>query len=195
MVNTPITVKGINGQLIFVINENIAFENVIQQLKSLLDKPLLKNNGLFPKALFDFKCRKITNFELEQLLNLLFEKQVVLFGGIVGYENTKTTNSIEVITKTVRSGQELMIDGDALLIGNINPGGMVKITGTLYVLGRISGQIEGIYDTSKINGQYFDGACIKINGVYRHEYTSLELSLLYYKDKEIQVEKGEMVYV
>lgn len=192
--NTGITVKGINGELVFVVNEELSFCEVIKQLESLLDKPLLKNNGFYPKALFDFKCRIIEDYEFELLIKVLLEKEVVLFGGIIEHASS-TQSKMRVIHTTVRSGQVLELEGDVLLIGNVNPGGLVRVEGTLYVMGRVSGTIEGRFESSRINGQYFDKANIKICGVYHQEFTSLDLSLLYYKDNEVLVEKGEMVYV
>jgi len=48
---------------------------------------------------------------------------------------------------------------------------------------------------SRISGQCFKNAHIRINGVSRQSYTSFELTMLYYKDSEIFLDKGDMIYV
>ena len=104
-------------------------------------------------------------------------------------------NDIKVIKKTIHSGEVLEINQDTLIIGQINPGAIVRFSGKLYVMGRVSGFIEGVNAKSRISGQCFKNAHIRINGVSRQSYTSSELTMLYYKDNEIFLDKGDMIYV
>src|SRR5699024_1960787 len=48
-------------------------------------------------------------------------------------------NALKSIAKIVRSGQVLDIEGDLLLIGDVNPGGEVRATGDIYILGKLYG--------------------------------------------------------
>ena len=153
-----IKVKGVSGHLVFVLDDSQEFNNLIKELESLLDSPLFKSNGFYPKAFFDFKSRILSVRELTWLLDLLFEKQVLLFDGI---------NMIKI----------------------------VRFSGKLYVMGRVSGFVEGMTPNSRISGQCFKNAHIRINGVSRQSYTSFELTMLYYKDSEIFLDKGDMIYV
>ena len=77
-----IKVKGVSGHLVFVLDDSQEFNNLIKELEGLLDSPLFKSNGFYPKAFFDFKSRILSVRELTCLLDLLFEKQVLLFDGI-----------------------------------------------------------------------------------------------------------------
>lgn len=45
-----IKVKGINGHLVFVFDDSQEFNSLISELKSLLESPLLKSDGYYPKA-------------------------------------------------------------------------------------------------------------------------------------------------
>ena len=173
-----IKVKGVSGHLVFVLDDSQEFNNLIKELESLLDSPLFKSNGFYPKALLD----------------LLFEKQVLLFDGI-NMIKKEPKNKIKIINKTIHSGEVLKIDQDALIIGQINPGAIVRFSGKLYVMGRVSGFVEGMTPNSRISGQCFKNAHIRINGVSRQSYTSFELTMLYYKDSEIFLDKGDMIYV
>lgn len=189
-----IKVKGVNGHLVFVLDDNQEFNSLIEELESLLESPLLKSDGFYPRAFFDFKSRILRACELNQLLDLLFDKQVLLFGGI-NVNKKKPKNEIKIINKTIHSGEVLQIDQDTLIIGQINPGAVVRFSGKLYVMGRVSGMVEGIGANAKISAQCFKNAHIRINGISRHSYTSFELTMLYYKDSEIFLDKGDMIYV
>lgn len=48
-------------------------------------------------------------------------------------------SEVKSITQIVRSGQVVEVTGDLLLIGDVNPGGQVKATGNIFVLGNLHG--------------------------------------------------------
>lgn len=189
-----IKVKGLNDHLIFVFDDQEKFENLMEELTSLLEKPMFNNKEFFPKAFFDFKSRILRDEELGRLLDILFEKQVVLFDGINTIEINKKSK-IKVINRTIHAGEILKVTQDTLIIGHINAGAIVKFTGKLYVLGKVRGMVEGIGEDCQVSGQYFKNAHIRINNVSRHDYTSYELTMLYYRDNDIYLDKGEMIYV
>ena len=189
-----IKVKGVNNHLVFVLDDNQDFNSLMNELESLLESPLLKSDGYYPRAFFDFKSRILSIHELLRLLDLLFSKQVLLFDGI-NMAKVEKKNKIKVINKTVHAGEILELDQDALIIGQVNPGAIVRFKGKLYVMGRVSGLVEGLNARAKISGQFFKNAHVRINGVSRRNYTSYELTMLYYKDNEIFLDKGDMIYV
>lgn len=189
-----IKIKGLNDRLVFVMDDQTEFKNLITELESLLEKPMFKNDEFFPKAFFDFKSRILTQNELDCLLDLLFERQVVVFDGIP-LQDTNPKTKIKVINRTIHAGEIVHVEQDTLIIGHINAGAIVHFTGKLYVLGKIRGMVEGNGEDSQISGQCFLNAHIRINGVSRQDYTSLELTMLYYRDNDIYLDKGEMVYV
>lgn len=64
-------------------------------------------------------------------------------------ERLKSRFSVQV--HTVRSGQVLEFDGDLLLLGDVNPGGTVRSTGNIYVLGNLRGYAHaGISGDSQV---------------------------------------------
>ena len=69
-----------------------------------MDSPLFKSNGFYSKAFFDFKSRILSVQELTCLLDLLFEKQVLLFDG-VNMIKKEVKNKIKIINKTIHSGR------------------------------------------------------------------------------------------
>ena len=185
-----IKIKSLNDQLYFIFDEKETFYNLMQDLKSLLERPMFYNDGFFPKAFFDFQGRILKEEQLQTVFDILFSKQSVLFMGISGIKDQEPV-TIKVMNRTIHSGEVIHILQDALIIGHINPGAIVTFTDKLYVLGTIRGMVEGIHPYSSISGQSFKNAHVRINGVSRHDYTSLQLTMLYYKDNEIYLEEGE----
>jgi len=51
-------------------------------------------------------------------------------------------DNLQVIDKLVRSGQELKIDGDLLLLNRVNSGGSININGNLIVTQMVEGDIR-----------------------------------------------------
>ena len=123
-----IKVKGVNNHLVFVLDDNQDFNSLMNELESLLESPLLKSDGYYPRAFFDFKSRILSIHELLRLLDLLFSKQVLLFDGI-NMAKVEKKNKIKVINKTVHAGEILELDQDALIIGQVNPGAIVRFKG------------------------------------------------------------------
>jgi septum site-determining protein MinC len=54
----------------------------------------------------------------------------------------KPKTNLKVIDKLVRSGQEIKIDGDLLLLNRVNSGGSIIINGTLIVTQIVDGSIR-----------------------------------------------------
>src|SRR5699024_3652387 len=48
-------------------------------------------------------------------------------------------SEVKVMTQIIRSGQVVEVVGDLLLIGDVNPGGQVKATGSIFILGKLQG--------------------------------------------------------
>lgn len=61
----------------------------------------------------------------------------------------KKKNEIVSVAKIIRSGQVLHVDGDLLLIGDVNPGGTVIATGNIFVLGALRGIAHAGYDGNR----------------------------------------------
>ncbi len=91
-----IKVKGVSGHLVFVFDDSQEFNSLMSELESLLESPLLKSDGYFPRAFFDFKSRILSVHELSKLLELLFEKQVLLFDGINMVKKEQKNDGIHV---------------------------------------------------------------------------------------------------
>ena len=50
--------------------------------------------------------------------------------------------SVEIVNKTLRSGQKIEHDGDVLIIGDVNPDSYVVASGNIIVLGTLRGVVH-----------------------------------------------------
>jgi hypothetical protein len=57
-------------------------------------------------------------------------------------EEKKAKTNLKVLDKLVRSGQEVKVDGDLLLLNRVNSGGSIIINGTLIVTQIVDGSIR-----------------------------------------------------
>ncbi|EUJ44130.1 septum site-determining protein MinC [Listeria riparia] len=54
----------------------------------------------------------------------------------------KEAEQIFSLATVVRSGQVINVPGDLLLVGDVNPGGAIRSTGNVYILGNVKGIIH-----------------------------------------------------
>ena len=183
-----IQVKGINDYLSFILNDKMDFKLLLTELGSLLDKPMFYKDGHYSKAFFDFKGRKLSEMEFDYFFNLIMEKQSVLFCGMnVEFNENKT---VEVVDGIIHNGQIIEKEGDVLFIGKINPGGYLKSSGNIYLLGQVEGSVIVTHPKSIISAQSLKNAMLQIYNVRKHDVTVSALSMFYYVDGKIISKNG-----
>lgn len=183
-----IEVKGINGVLLMRMNQNIAFQTLLEELDTLLDQPIFMQDGYFPRAFFDFGCREVQDDEMKQLISLLQRKRRILFDGIsLPYHHQK----LELIHDQVRNGEEIYIFHGTLFLGVVNPGSYVYCYDNVYFLNSVKGTIIGMKENIKIYGHDFQNAQIVMNQQTLHDLTTSALTSVYYKDSQICTKKED----
>src|SRR5699024_8037941 len=75
------------------------------------------------------------------------------------------SNGMKTFSKIVRSGQVLEVEGDLLLIGDVNPGGEVRASGHVFILGSLHGIAHAGFngdDTAVIVASYMNPSQLRI---------------------------------
>ena len=139
-----VTIKGTKEGLIFVLDDSRPFDVVLKDLEFKL-----KNNGSSNiwdgpnmKVRIKLGKRKITKEQEIAIRDLFANKNNLI---IQGFESDKAPYlldpplGIDMLVGTVRSGQILVHNNDLLLLGDVNPGGTVQCTGSIYILGSLRG--------------------------------------------------------
>ena len=174
-----ILVKNLNGRLIFIMDNEVDFEVLLNELKGLLVQ------SFFKKKDYD---------EILQFFGVLVECKSLLFGGFIE-EKTEEKKELRMIGASIHAGEKIEIYEDTLITGKINPGAIVQVYAKLYVMQGVFGIIEGQSEEACISSQRFKNATIRFFGKSIHHFTTFEMSLVYYKDNDIVVEKGDYIHV
>jgi len=139
-----IIIKGVKDGLIFLLDDQCDFEVLLSELKHKLEKT---HQQLLSGPLIHITVRlgqRVINEEQIKLLSDIVRAQGNLM--IQAFEsdappvhNMRPHAQLKVMSSMVRSGQEVEYDGDLLLLGDVHPGGIVRCTGDLYVMGSLKG--------------------------------------------------------
>jgi septum site-determining protein MinC len=195
-----ITIKGTKDGLIFLFDEYCSFYEIIRELEEKLTSSLIENEHPLVKVTIHLGNRYLTNEmknEIEQIFqskkNFIVEK----FTSNVMHrqEAEEMIQKLEItpIKTIVRSGQVVHVDGDALLIGDVNPGGKITASGNIYVLGKLYGIAHAGIDGDRnaiVVASYMNPTQLRIADLFSRspDYETEGVSLEYaYIDQENEV--------
>jgi septum site-determining protein MinC len=142
-----VIIKGTKDGLTFVLDDLCSFEDLVHELEEKLSsKHYLQNDGRNVRVNVLVGNRYLTE-ELAEILyktiqtgkTLLVE---MLESNVLTRDESETirrNSQVHSVTKVIRSGQVLEMEGDLLLIGDVNPGGSLVVTGNIYIMGALRG--------------------------------------------------------
>lgn len=142
-----VTIKGTKDGLTLHLDDTCSYD----ELKKELDRKLSNSSRVQEEQqLLSVKVkvgnRYLTKPQEEELKDLIRQKRNLIVEDLVTNvitreEADKLRRETEIVpvAKVVRSGQVLEITGDLLLIGDVNPGGTVKATGNVFIMGALKG--------------------------------------------------------
>jgi len=142
-IKTPVTIKGIRDGLVFIVSDQCSFEEIVADLEEKMNgshQQLLV--GPIIRVTIQTGSRKLTPEE-----EAIIRDKLSSHGNLIIQEFQSTEQQPKkaeppkphLYHGTVRSGQILEHDGDIVIIGDINPGGLVSATGDIYVMGTLRG--------------------------------------------------------
>lgn len=145
-----VTIKGTKEGLFFYLDDTRPFSSVLKELKHKLENKQAAKIWDGPDLQVTIKLgqRQITKAE-EQSIRDLFSIRKNLI--IRSFESNNKpylmgeNHNLQIKTGTIRSGQILTHEGDLLFLGDVNPGGMIRCTGSIYVLGALRGLAHAGY--------------------------------------------------
>ncbi|MFJ1626366.1 septum site-determining protein MinC [Marinilactibacillus psychrotolerans] len=142
-----VTLKGTKDGFQLLVDQAAAFQTVLDEMSKLIeplkkeaaaDKPLeltIKTGN----KLFTDREKSETIALIEDKSNLKvknIESEVVTIDRALKWHNEVST---KLQVSTVRSGQMIKVEGDLVLVGSVHPGGTVKATGSIFILGDLRG--------------------------------------------------------
>ncbi len=145
--------KGTKNGINILLQQDIPFS----ELKELFEKKVIESAKFFEgvKTSIAFQGRTLSQEEETSLLEIITEHTTMNITFIRDAKKEDTTQKIpegvtlpddmqqHYITKyhkgSIRSGQCLTFDGSVVVIGDVNPGGEIKASGNIIILGQLKG--------------------------------------------------------
>lgn len=142
-----VTIKGTKDGLVLLLDDKCSFDLLVEELN---DKLTAGSSQMLNGPVISVKVkagnRYLTAEQEEKLLEVLKQKENLILDHIESEVITKAEAEemrkdaqVVTVSRVVRSGQVLDIQGDLLLIGDVNPGATVMATGNIYILGSLKG--------------------------------------------------------
>lgn len=149
-----VTIKGTKDGLLFLLDDTCSLQELYTQLKEKIEQSHQQIlSGPPIQITIKLGYRHLTPEQEQELKGIIALKSNLVIKSIDSSVITKEqalldklASMIRVETRTIRSGQELRHRGDLLLLGDINPGGGVYCTGSIFVLGSLRGLAHAGYD-------------------------------------------------
>ncbi len=142
-----VTIKGTKDGLTLHLDDTCSYD----ELKKELDRKLSNSSRVQEEQqLLSVKVkvgnRYLTEKQEEELKDLIRQKRNLIVEDLetnvitkAEAERLRKETEIVPVARVIRSGQVLEIVGDLLLIGDVNPGGTVKATGNIFIMGALKG--------------------------------------------------------
>lgn len=142
-----VTLKGTKEGFQLLVDQAASYQMILEEISKLIE-PLKKEATAKKPLELTIKTgnRLFTESEKEEIIHLIedkshlkvkaIESEVVTVQKALEWHNRVST---KLQVSTVRSGQIIEAEGDLLLVGSVHPGGTVKATGSIFILGDLRG--------------------------------------------------------
>ncbi|TLS39420.1 septum site-determining protein MinC [Pseudalkalibacillus caeni] len=142
-----VVIKGTKEGLNLVLDDTCSFQDLLGEIKEKLSTQHVKNtDGQSITVHLKIGNRYLTESQEKQIRSLIQNNKSLAVETIESNVITKKqadeerkNTQIVSVSKIIRSGQVLEIQGDLLLVGDVNPGGTVKATGNIFIMGSLKG--------------------------------------------------------
>lgn len=141
-----ITIKGTREGLTLLVDDLCSYDDVVLALQKRMKEAEFKRNDPIVPVHVKIGNRFLTDEHITEIESLITTNTnftvVSLESNVISKEHALSwldKTEVKKVMKIIRSGQELSITGDLLLIGDVNPGAKVKATGNIYIMGNLRG--------------------------------------------------------
>lgn len=149
-----VSLKGTKDGYQLIVNPAASFLEVESKTEELITQLKKETKaGQQIELTVQTGTRLLTDEEKEKILSLIEENTSFIVKAIeadvVDIDRAidwHKKNSTKLEIKTVRSGQVIDAEGDLLLVGGVHPGGTVRATGSIFIIGELKGIAHaGVY--------------------------------------------------
>ncbi|MCK0473532.1 septum site-determining protein MinC [Halalkalibacter sp. APA_J-10(15)] len=142
-----VTIKGTKEGLVFLLDDLCSYDLLIEELKDKLSsKHYQLSDGPDLLVKVESGYRYLQQEQKGEIESIITNGRKLAIEGfyshVLSNEDAQTIqrkNQTITLTSIVRSGQVINVDGDILLIGDVNPGGKLQASGSIYIMGALRG--------------------------------------------------------
>ncbi|EXJ22823.1 Septum site-determining protein MinC [Alkalibacterium sp. AK22] len=143
---SSVILKGRKEGFQIILESSASFETIMEEIEKLKQQ-LKKDTEAGHELKFHVKTgrRDFSPDEKDRVRRVLeddFFKIVSFDADVISIEKAEALHQKArpmLQVRTVRSGQILDAEGDLLLVGQVHPGGTVRATGSIYIIGELKG--------------------------------------------------------
>ncbi|AKO94282.1 septum site-determining protein MinC [Priestia filamentosa] len=204
-----VIIKGTKDGLTLHLDDTCSFHDVLNELERKLSSNQYGGHNQLVSVQLRVGNRYLTPDQEEQIKSLVRSKNHLVVesieSNVVSKEEAlkiKQQNEIVSVARVVRSGQVLHVEGDLLLIGDVNPGGTVIAGGNIFVLGVLKGIAHAGYygnDQAVISASKMEPTQLRICEAFsraeeadKNEEHDMECAYLD-EDKRIVIERSQLM--
>ncbi|MFC0297038.1 septum site-determining protein MinC [Geobacillus jurassicus] len=152
-----VTIKGTKDGLTLHLDDRCSYDDLLKEI----EERLVKQAGVAPDSPLvsvhlNIGNRYLTPAQEEEVRALIRRSKNLVVDSIESNVMSKAEarewmrkTEIVPVSRIVRSGQVLHVEGDLLLIGDVNPGGTVIAGGNIFILGALRGIAHAGYAGNK----------------------------------------------
>lgn len=188
--------KNIDGKVTIMAQDNLSFESFLISLKNRLERLYIKDDLLKSNVVLDIKNISLDTKKILSIFDVLAAYGNIYIDKII-YNDNKAKNII-LHEGNIRAGEVKMFSSNTLLIGNINKNSKVIVNGNLYVIGRVSGNIEFKNIKNKLYASNISSLHVKICSLDKNIDIEKENTIIEVKENQIIesdfVDRREKIY-
>lgn len=155
--------KGTPEGIIIILDEDAEFEQILISFKQKLQQSKQFFKG--SKVSVRFKGKSLTQLQQEKLMELLANQNILNISFIHQFEGEESQYDKDLMWikeelekdgaslthfhfGIVRSGTHIDYKGNVIVLGDVNPGGLITAGGNVIVLGSLKGKVHAGLDNS-----------------------------------------------
>ncbi|AVK60764.1 septum site-determining protein MinC [Lactobacillus sp. CBA3605] len=148
-----VVLKASNDGYDLIFRQAASFDEIMVDLKALLTR-MQVDNTTEKQISFDMSTegRLLTADQTKQVTQLvnrypLFSIHKLTADVIVTADALAMIdrNTVHLVNQIIRNGQVIAVTGDVLFFGKIHEGGILRATGSIFVMGEVAGALEAGY--------------------------------------------------
>ncbi|WP_248927400.1 septum site-determining protein MinC [Paenibacillus hamazuiensis] len=202
-----VTIKGVKDGLVFMLDDTCDWEEVLKELQHKLEKTHEKIlTGPIIHVSVKLGRRIVSDEEKARIRSIISQKGNLLIQSIEAQAPDALPNpddpKLAMMKGIVRSGQTIHHDGNLLYLGDVNPGGSIFCTGSIYIMGSLRGMAHAGIDGDEqaiIAASHLRPTQLRIAGIISRppdEWGTSDtfMEFAYIKDGQMQIDKVHQLH-